>query len=753
MDKFVDNIIKFKWLIVILIPIVVIALSVNLKNLGFEGSYRVWFGEDSKILKDYDSFRSTFGNDEALIITFKDEKGILTPKALGVVERLTEKLWQTPYIARVDSITNFQYIHNDEEYPEDVIVEDLFEDVQGLTQEQIDSKKVAIKGENIIGRVISNDFKTTTISARLTPNASDDPYVSLELNAIAKELVKAESESGYTFYLNGSPVLNSAFIQIAQADGALFTPLVIVISMVLLFIIFRRIDAMFMSIAVVIFTFMIVLSIQVMLGFKLNNFTANMPVFVVAIGIADAMHILWIYTIGRKKGLGADEAIHYSLNKNFMPVLFTSLTTAVGFASLSISNVIPVKTLGIATASAALLAFVMTILFIPAVLSIIKPNIKLKDKIKSNLAKKYTNFIINNDRKILFITATIFVVLAFGITLVKVDSNTVRYFKKEVEFRASTEFMQENIGGPMMYEVVIDSKEKDGIKDPAFLRTVEKFHKELKEKFDDARHIGSLMNAIKKFNLVLNGSKEIPDDKNLVAQYLLLYSLSLPQGMELNDQMDINERLWRSSVSMNIVDTSKDLEMIEWIESWWQKSPYSASVEGQTVMFAHMQSDVTETLLYSITLAITLVSIMMLLIFRNFKLLPLYILPNIVPIALVIGAMGYLGVSIDLGVAIAGAIVIGIAVDDTIHFFAKYFEAKKRGDSFEEALEYVMHYAGSAIIFTTIILTMSFMVFVFSSFNPNFYFAIVTSIALVIAMVTDLVLLPAMLSLLAKRKS
>ncbi len=199
-------------------------------------------------------------------------------------------------------------------------------------------------------------------------------------------------------------------------------------------------------------------------------------------------------------------------------------------------------------------------------------------------------------------------------------------------------------------------------------------------------------------------------------------------------------------------DSSRDLEMTKWIEDWWIDTPYSAEVNGQTLMFAHMQHDVTDTLLESITLAIIVISIIMFFIFRNWRMLPLFIVPNIMPIALVVGVMGWLNIDIDMGVAVAGAIIIGVAVDDTIHFMVKYIEARKRGENLEDAMKYVMGYAGSAIIFTSIILSVAFLVFIFSDFNPNYHFGIVTASALVIAVLVDLVALPALLSLIDNRK-
>ncbi len=757
MDKFVDFIIRFRWYIAIIIPMITVMFATQLKHLEFEGSYRIWFGEESSILKEYDEFRAVFGNDDAVMIMFKDNNGVFNPKALHVIDRITQKLWETKYIARVDSLTNYQYIHADPDYPDDVIVEDFIEDIDALSAKELQEKERVIANEDmIVGRIISQDAKTTMIVARMTPKAGDDPEVSAKLEAAVNAIVAEEEASGYRFYLGGGPILNMSFISLGQHDASTFTPLVLLISMVLLLVIFRRPSAVFLSISVVIFTFLIVLSVQVLLGYRMNNFTANMPVFVVAIGIADAMHLFWIYMIGRKKGMDNLKAIHYSVHKNFLPVLLTSITTAVGFASLGISAVIPIKTLGIATANAALLAFVLTILFVPAVLAIlnmkIAPHPETKEEARHPIARRYSRFVMTHDLKIIIGSILFFIMIGAGILHVKVDSNTVRYFDESVPFRETVDFMQENISGPMSYEIIVDSKIKDGIKEPEFMKTVERFYDEFATTYPAMRHISSLSDVVKKFNEVMNGSKTIPDDKNLIAQYLLLYSLSLPQGMEINDKMDVDEQLFRVSAAMNVVDTSLDLEMIEWVESWWKATPYSAKVNGQTVMFAHMQNDVTATLINSILLAISAVSIMMLFIFRNIRMIPLFIIPNVLPIVLVVGVMGWLGITIDIGVAISGAIIIGVAVDDTIHFLVKYREARRRGENLEDSLTYVMQYAGSAIIFTTIILSSAFMIFVFSNFLPNVNFGFVTAVALIIAVLVDLLMLPAVLSYFDKGK-
>ena len=750
MRTFVNYIIKFRWFIAVVIPLLTIAFASQLKYAQFDGSYRIWFGEDSKTLAKYDAFRNVFGNDDSMIIVFSDENGVMNKKALGVVQRLTDKLWQTRYIARVDSLTNYQYIHVNADEPDDILVENFIEELDDLSQEELDKKKlIALSEDVLVNRIISEDAKTTMIVARLVPRAGDTLGASKSIMKSVRTYIEEEKQSGYKFYLAGGPVVNQTFSSLAIHDVTTYTPMAIGIAMLLLWLVFRRPSGMILTILVVIFTFTIVMALQVIFGLKFNNFTANMPVFIIAIGIADAMHLYWIYLLSRRSGMSNEEAIHDSVAKNFVPLLLTSLTTAVGFASLGVSEIVPVATLGIATASAAILAFLLTILFMPALLAIL--NIRVKEREvskskKSHFAQKYAAFIVKNDLKIITICVAVFGFIALGLTQLKVDSNAVRYFTEDVPFRVTVKLIEDRLTGPMTYEIVANSQAPDGIKEPAFMNTVQKFTDEFKARYPEARHTSSLVDVVKKFNEIADNKKSIPDDKNLIAQYLLLYSLSLPQGMEINDKMDINEQYLRISASMNVADTSKDLEMIEWCERWWDKTPYSAEVNGQTAMFANMQSDVTDTLIESITMAILVISILMLFIFRNLKMIPIFIIPNVLPIVLVVGIMGWLGITIDIGVAISGAIIMGIAVDDTIHFLVKYQEARKKGYDLENSLEYVMTYAGSAIVFTTVILSSAFIVFNLSQFMLNANFGLVTAIALVIAVFVDLLLLPAILS-------
>lgn len=756
MRKYIDFLYKFRWAITFIVPLLVMILASNLKHLEIDGSYRIWFEKDSKILKEYDAFRDEFSNDDGIVIVFQDKKGIFNKKALSSIQRLTEALWEMPHIDRVDSITNYQHVHSEADKPDDVLVDDfIVEDLSDANDTYFQNRKeVAIHDSIITDSFISKDGTTTMIFARLEPNANENGDISSEMMRYLTPLIDAETnKTGYKYWLNGGPPMTQAFVDIAGSDAMIFTPLVFLSSMILLFLLFRRVSGALIPLAVVLFTFLYVLAVQTLLGYKLNNFTANIPVFIIAIGIADAVHIYSVWLMGKKEGKENVEAVYGSLRKNFLPILLTSLTTTVGFSTLAISKVVPVATLGIATASGAVLAFLISVVWMPAVLLLLKKPIQgttaMRGKVKSF---GYGNFIVRNDKKIILYGTLIVAIIGLGLAFVKVDSNTIRYFDEDVEIRKSAEFTMEHLTGSMSYILLVDSGKKDGIKDPAFLRTIEKFYGDYQKAFPkDVRDMISLMDVIKRYNEILNHQNVIPEDRNLVAQYLLLYSMGLPQGKEITDQMDFDQRKLRINVLTNIVDTSKDIKMITYAKEWWAKTPYKLTLTGQTAMYAYMQKDITDTLIYSLSLTILIVSLMMLVIFKRLKILWILLLPNLLPVILVIGMMGWLGLTIDMGVAIAGAIIIGVAVDDTIHFLVKYFDARKRGLGMAETFDEVLHYAGRAILFTTVVLSLSFSMFVFSTFTPNQNFGVVTASALAIALVIDLIYLPALLSVLDRK--
>ena len=749
MQKYIEFLDRYKYFIIISITVVVALLSFSLKNLAYEGSYKIWFDKESKIIKDYEQFRVRFSGDDTFIVAFSDKNGIFNKKAVDTILHLTDEFKKLEGVRKVESLSNYQYISSEDD---DIMIEDFLYGDDNL----VAKKDLATKDKLILHQLISKDAKTTMLALSLNSEIGSDEEVNIAVFKKLQEMLIQESQnSGYKFYITGVPAVTASLVSISQADAMILMPLAVVVVILFLFFIFRTVLGVLIPSVVVVFTFLSVLSIQMLLGYKLNNFTVNIPSFVTAIAIADAMHLYlaWIYF--KLKGSYTKEALTQALSSNLIPMALTSFTTAVGFATLGASSIEPISTLGIAITTGAVLAFFLSITIVPAIILTLKEDYEVRSVNFFNLShiQGYGTFIVKNDRKIVLSFMVLTVFILFGLLNLKVDSNSIKYFSKDTVVRSGADFIEKNLTGSMRYEIILDSKVKEGIKEPKFLEAIVSFEDIFKKRFKNVRFTTSLKDIVIRMQEVVNpdSKKVLPDDKRLIAQYLLLYSMSLPQGMELNDKIDTQERYLRLTINTDIVDTSKDLEMIQWIKNYWtDKTKYDAEVQGQTTIFAYMQSSVTDTLILSISMTLIIVAITMLIIFKNLKMLWLFLLPNIAPIIFVGGIMGYLGISVDIGVAISAAVILGIAVDDTIHFFSKYFESiKVRG--FEDTIDYIISHSGNAMILTTFILSFTFAIFGVSSFIPNVNFAIVTVSALNIALLMDLVLLPALLSLFYKR--
>ncbi|HIP12151.1 MAG TPA: hypothetical protein EYG73_05465 [Arcobacter sp.] len=752
MEQYIDFLDKQKYRIIFLTTLLVMLLSISLKDISFEGSYRIWFDNDSSVIKNYDKFRSDFSGDDTFIIAFEDTtsiNGVFNKKAIDTIMELTFEFEDIEGVDDVTSLTNYSFMSDKND---NFRVDEFIEDFDKLEEK----RDIAIKDNLIVNQLISKDGKTTAIAVRLSEEIGANEEVNIFVfNELLKITKKYELQSGYKFYISGIPAITASLVLVSQRDAMVLMPLAVVIVTVLLFLLFRNIVGVLVPSVVIVFTFLTVLSVQVLLGYKLNNFTVNIPSFVSAIAIAAVMHfyLSWIYFKLQK--FTNKQAVTKALQNNLVPIALTSLTTAIGFATLGLSSIEPISTLGIAITSSAFLAFIFTVFLAPTILLTLKEDYEVKPMKFLNLldTKGYGKFIVRNDKKIIAIFLVVFIVLGYGLTKTKVDSNSIKYFGDDTVVREGSTFIEDKLTGAMIYEIVIDSTRKDGIKNKEFLQTVIDFEDDLYNNFENIRFTTSIKDIIVRMQKVLNpqSKEKLPSSQNLIAQYLLLYNMNLPQGKTTNDKLDSPYQKIRLSLNSNIQDTSKDLEMIKWINNWWiTNTKYKSEVQGQTTIFAYMQSGVSDTLIVSIGFTLLMVVVLMLLIFKNIKMTLLFILPNIAPIILVAGFMGYVGLTIDIGVAISAAVILGIAVDDSIHFFSKYFKAIKT-HSFEDTIDYIISHSANAMILTTFILSFTFAVFATSSFVPNVNFAIVTVVALNIALLLDLVLLPALLSILRKK--
>lgn len=759
---FAVNVLRYRWWIVLLMPLCIVVLfALNVKNAGVETDFKIWFDADSQIMKNFEHFKETFGSDDRLMIAMKSDHGVFTKEVLKSIQQMTDALWQTKFVARVDSITNFQYVHVNPDNEDEIIVENFLNDIDALTSEELESKEnIARKDVQTKNLLVSQDGKSAVIIARMVYSKHLNPNDYISLYRAANSIIDTYKVDGVEYHNVGVPAYTNAFMETISSNAKLFFPIFLGTIIFLLALIFRSIWGVILPISVVILTILFVAGFTFALGYKLNTITSMFPIFIIATGIADSVHIFWTWLHKRETGVGNARSIIFTLEKNLIPALITSLTTFVGFLSLALSKIVPLQAFGLLLASGAVGAYLLSVLFLPAFLSILKPRVRTKDAKTQRLqqwSKSYTRFIVRYDKVIIAVCAVGTLFCSFGIKNVSVDTEFAKQFDEKTPIRKSAEFVEKNIGGTISLELIVDSKEKSGINQPQLMKDVDAFSEAFMKRFDRIRHVNSLTQVVKKYHQLMNGGDEafyrIPDSKELISQYLLLYSLSLPSGMGINDMMDVDQRYLRVTAMMNIASEAQKLEMYRWTKAWWKEnSTYGATLEGITMISGHMRIQLTETMIWSIISSLLLVTFIFGLAVRSGFFMLISALPNLAPLLIAVGLTGWLDINLDLGMAIVFVIIIGIATDDTVHFLSKYKEGISHGKTPMEAIEWALNFSASAIVITTLILVIGFGTFLWSDFAVYKNFGFLSSIALVLAMVFDLVLVPASLSFLSDRK-
>ncbi len=723
MERYVLFLERYKGWIVAAVTLAILLFGTVLKDMAYEGGYRIWFAEGSGALADYDDYKARFGSDDVIVIAFREPAGIFGDKAMGSVSRLNAALREAPYIERVVSLAQSHAAAG------------------GAGWEAAKRRALADPAQR--GLLVSEDGTTAMLIATVAAGARDGEDRSFAIQEEVDRIVDAEAaRTGYVYHVSGAVPIQTGFTEVMIRELLLFIPLIALSVGTLLFGIYRRISAVVVPMGVVGLGIVAVVAAEVAAGYRINNFTADIPVFMLAIGIAAAVHLYTTWQHRINEGDANGRAVTVALRMNLKALFFTSLTTALGFASLAVSDIVPVYTLGLATAGGVMLNFLLVVVLMPAMLLLMRPERRVLRKRFFHI-RNYGAFVVRNDTTIVLLTTLFFGLCGAGLTRLQVDSNLLHFLDDDVKVRQATEFVTKAITGPMGYEIVVDAGRDGGVYDPAFLRSVAAFQTAFKNAFAEVRHLYSLADAA----AALNGGT-IPGSKEAVAAQRARLDALLPEGSVAGEG-----RYLHIGARTDMAYSRRDLEMIAWAEGWWRmQTRWSAKVYGQTAMFARMQSEVTDTLLESIGMSVALVSLVMLLLFRKLRLLYVYILPNLLPFVLVLGVMGWLGIAVDLGVAISGAVILGIAVDDTMHFLVKYFGARKRGLGSVAAFDAVMEQTGQAIMVTTLILSAAFTMLVTSDFIPNAHFAVVTATALLIAVAVDLLFLPALLSLAEGRQ-
>ena len=743
------------WLAIFAAVLLVAATGFGAKNLEFTNNYRVFFGPTNPELQTFEEFQNTYTkNDNIMFVVKPSGDEVFTPEVAGAIERITLEAWQIPYTIRVDSITNFQHSWAD---GDDLTVGDLIRNGAELSEAALSEKAALALGEPLLnGSLLAADAATTGVNVTLQ-------YPEQSLTEVPRAVgvartIAAGIEADYpdlTVALTGVSMLNNAFAEAGIQDAMTLIPIMYLVLIVLMVIVLRGVASTMATLLVVAFATVTALGLAGYTGLKLTPISVTAPVIIMTLAIADSVHILVSMLSLMGEGWSKRDALKESLRINILAVTITSLTTIVGFLTLNFSDSPPFWHLGNVTAVGIVAAWLYSLLLLPAVVTLlpIKGQRRRGSVFGITAALDWlAGIVTRHHRGVLVATASIAVLLVAGISKLELNDEFVEYFDERVEFRRDADFADEHLTGIYLIEFSVEGDGPGGVNEPRYLSLLDEFTTWLKVQ-PEVRHVYSYTDIAKRLNRNMHGDDPdwytVPDSRNLAAQYLLLYELSLPYGLDLNDRINIDKSATRVTVTLDDVSTVEGRIFYDRAEAWLRgHAPESmwAVATGAPVMFAHISQRNIESMLKGNSLAVILIALIMIVALRSTALGIFSLVPNSIPIFMTFGVWALTVGQVGMAAATVSATSLGIIVDDTVHFLTKYVRARReKGLATPDAIRYAFRTVGVAIVSTTLILSAGFAVLSFSTFSINAEMGLLTALAVVIALFVDFLLLPALL--------
>ena len=749
-ESYTRWIIRWRYLVVLVTIALTFAAASGGRFLGFSNDYRMFFGDDNPQLLAFEKMQATFNkNDNVLFVVTPKSGKVFTRETLAVIKDLTEEAWQTPYSIRVDSITNHQHTTAEDD---DLIVDDLVVDPGSLSdRDLLRVQSIAINEPTLVHRLISPDsrFAGVNVTVQLPGKALDEVPKTI---AFARELKQSmlEKYPEVEIRLVGMAVMNNAFPEASKDDVVNLYPLALGFIVLTLFLLLRGLSATIATFIMIIMSILTAMGLAGWTDIMLSPPVMSAPIMILTMAVADAVHLLVTMRHELAIGMDKNKAIIESMRINFRPIFVTTLTTVLGFLSLNFSDAPPFHDLGNIASIGVAAAFIFTITFLPAIVSIL-PATGKKEVAGKQMMTKFGEFVIAKQKPLLYGNAIIIVFLATMVPLNELNDQFVNYFDETIEFRRDSDYAAKNLTGVYYIDYALATEESGGISDPEYLSNVAKFSQYLRSQ-PEVIHVQTISDTFKRLNKNMHGDdpawQRLPEERNLAAQYLLLYEMSLPYGLDLNNQIDVDKSATKISVTLKTLSSNEviafDDAVIQWLhENMPSIKPYNGS---PTIMFAHLGKRNINSMLTGTSIALVLISAVLIFFLGSLKYGFISLLPNLTPALAAFGLWGMTVAEVGIGLSIVTGMTLGIVVDDTVHFLSKYLRARReKGLNAEDAVRYAFNNVGLALLVTSLVLVAGFMILAQSHFYLNSSMGLLTSVVIMLALIIDLTLLPALL--------
>ncbi len=756
-------VVKFRWLVIPLMLLLVVLAASGGKYLSFTNNYRVFFSAENPELLAFEALEKKYSKNDNVLFVIEPKNGnVFTPNTLAAVEALTEKAWKIPYSSRVDSLSSYQHT---EAVEDDLEVQDLFEDAIHLSATEIAKiKNISMHEPLLFKRLISERGHVTGVNVTILLPGKDENKETPEVVSFARNIAE-EIQQAYPdikVYISGMIMMNNAFGEASRSDMATLVPISVGVMLLMLIILTKSISGTILTLLVILCSIAAAMGIGGYIGYPISPPSASAPTMILTIAIANSVHIIVSFLHSFQNGKTKNEAIKESIRLNLQPVFLASLTTCLGFLSMNFSDAPPFQHLGNFVAIGVAFAFLLSMTFLPAMMSLFPFWVKNTENNGDPLMTGFGKMVVRKRKGLLWIMANITVFLIAFVPQNELNDIFVNYFDETVKYRVDTDYTVANLTGVYNIEYSLSSGEQGGINKPGFLHDVEAFSAWYRSQ-PETVHVNTLTDIVTRLNQNMHGDDpayyKLPDERDMSAQYLLLYEMSLPYGLDLNNQIDVEKSAIRVIPTLKTLSSNELIALNNRAYNWLKENTTHIDLStdpgsGTGLMFANIGKRNIKSMLLGTTLALFMISIILIFAFRSLKIGLISLLPNLVPAGLGFGLWGIFVGDVGLGLSVVTGMTLGIVVDDTVHFLSKYLRARReQGLNSADAVIYAFSTVGRALVVTSFVLIAGFLVLALSGFELNSGMGLLTAIVIAFALLADFLLLPPLLMIFDRRSS
>ncbi|ELP6756855.1 efflux RND transporter permease subunit [Vibrio vulnificus] len=743
---------RFSFWTLIISLIAIVATAMGAKNLYFRGDYNIFFDGSNAQLQAFDEIQTTFAKTDNIALVLAPKSGdVFDQRTLTQIQEMTEQAWQVPYSSRVDSLANYQHT---EAVDDDLLVEDLLYQSYPLTAERIAKvRTIAMSEPLLVNALVSEKGDVAVINITMQMPGVDETAEVNEVVAYVEQMLShyRAQYPDVTIYKAGIIAMNHSFAMAAQNDSATLVPTMLLVILVFLTLMLRSFLSVLATLVVIIGAIVATLGIVGWAGMFLHVASVNVPTLIMTLAVADCVHVIASMRHFMRQGMPKAQAIHRSVTLNFVPIIITSVTTAIGFLMMNMSDSPVLRDFGNLSALGVMIACVLSVSLLPALLNLLPVRFSAKQAAKSSdIMDKLADLVVHRRNVLLPLSIVVIAGSAALIPYNKVNDESVKYFDTSSEFRQAADFMEQRISGMTTMSIAIKTHQSQGIASPEFLAVLGEFTHWLREQ-PETDHVASLSDIYRRLNKNMHGDDNayyaLPAERELAAQYLLLYEMSLPFGLDLNNQVNVDKSSVKLQLTVKNLGSVELVALEERIYQWFASDApqYQVVASSPSLMFAHIGETNMASMLSTLPITLILISALMIFALRSWRLGMISLVPNIAPAVIGFGLWALISGEINLGLSVVVTLTLGIVVDDAVHFLAKYQHARKAGQNAEQAVRYAFHTVGRALWITTVVLVAGFSVLAMSQFRLNSDMGQLSAIVIFVALVIDFVLLPSLL--------